>query len=133
MKGIKVFILAICMVFALASLAVTEEFKVYPGARLDEMLTKDAAEMAAKAKLAMKPSIYVTDDSFEKVLAFYKGIGEEYQTPLQKEGSCRFCRQEKNLERLLLFLTGRTPFGVPGSGQKSRDPISGKKWKRALI
>ena len=33
MKGIKVLILVICMVFLLVSFAATEEFKVYPGAK----------------------------------------------------------------------------------------------------
>ena len=59
------------------------EFKPYPGAKLDEKATKDAQEVAAmmKTKTKAKASVYTTDDSFEKVYEFYKGVAKEFSMP----------------------------------------------------
>ncbi|MBN1164636.1 MAG: hypothetical protein JXB45_08660 [Candidatus Krumholzibacteriota bacterium] len=63
------------------------DFKVYPDAKLDEKLTKEALEMSAGAPGAdqWKIAIYTTKDSYEKVCAFYKKIGNEYHMPSAPE------------------------------------------------
>ncbi len=53
------------------------DFKVYPGAKLDEKLTKEAndfgAKSAATSKMAIpKATIYTTGEAYDKVYAFYK-------------------------------------------------------------
>jgi hypothetical protein len=127
MKGIKVMIFVICMVFSLVSFAATAEFKAYPGSKLDETLTKDAAEVAAKAKLAMKPSIYVTNDSFEKVLDFYKGIGKEYQTPLQKEARLQVLPSGKKPKEAFIIFDGANTIWVSKLWAKIQRPYVGQK------
>lgn len=58
------------------------DFKVYPGAKVDDKLTREANEYAAKAKMAApKATIYVTGEAYEKVVTFYQGVGKEYQMP----------------------------------------------------
>lgn len=62
------------------------DFKVYPGAKVDEKLTKEANDFAAKSAAgdkmsALKATIYITGDAYEKVYSFYKGVGKEYQMP----------------------------------------------------
>ncbi|MGD9577024.1 MAG: hypothetical protein AB7Y74_02090 [Syntrophorhabdus sp.] len=62
------------------------DFKVYPGAKLDEKLTKEANDFGAKSsatsKMAIpKATIYTTGEAYDKVYAFYKGVGKEYQMP----------------------------------------------------
>jgi hypothetical protein len=56
--------------FLAASLLIAAEFKVYPGAKVDEELTKMRASMK-------NSRVYVTSDSFDKVYSFYKGIATE--------------------------------------------------------
>ncbi|HSO73041.1 MAG TPA: hypothetical protein VLR91_10425, partial [Thermodesulfobacteriota bacterium] len=62
------------------------DFKVYTGAKVDDKLTREANEMAAKAQGgskigAPKATIYVPGDPYEKVYGFYQGVGKEYQMP----------------------------------------------------
>jgi hypothetical protein len=56
-------------------------FKVYPGAKVDARATKDANDMSKQYKMATKSTIYTTNDTFEKVASFYKGIAREYVMP----------------------------------------------------
>ncbi len=58
------------------------EFKLYPGAKIDEKATKLANELAQQAKEKdAKATIYTTSDSFQKVASFYKSIAKEYSMP----------------------------------------------------
>lgn len=59
------------------------DFSVYPKAKLDEKLTKEATQMQAGAPGAdkWKVAIYTTKDSFEKVCDFYSKTGKEYEMP----------------------------------------------------
>ena len=49
-------------------------FKVYPGAT---KLEKESAEATKNLPNGGESSVYVTKDSYEKVVAFYQGIGQE--------------------------------------------------------
>jgi len=75
------FVLVACIALALSSFVVAGEFKVYPGAKLDERATNDANELAKQSHMTSKTKVYTTDDAFDKVLSFYKGIGAEYKMP----------------------------------------------------
>jgi hypothetical protein len=62
------------------------DFKVYPGAKVDEKLTREANDFGAKAAAGSKmtvpkATIYTTGDAYEKVYSFYKGVGKEYMMP----------------------------------------------------
>ena len=70
----------------LCAIVSAEGFKVYPGARVDEKLTREANDLGAKAAAGSKiavpqATIYTTGDAYEKVYAFYKGVGKEYMMP----------------------------------------------------
>jgi len=68
--------------FVLSCVAFAADFKLYPGAKIDEKVTKEANESAAVAKMSgTKATIYTTTDSFQKVASFYKGIAKEYAMP----------------------------------------------------
>lgn len=62
-------------------LGLASQFKVYPGASLDEKATKEARELATQAKQAGSPRIYTTKDPFQKVALFYKELGKEIAMP----------------------------------------------------
>ena len=86
MKILRSAVFAIVMVFISIVVVSAADFKVYPGAKIDEKLTKEAndfgAQAAASSKMAVpKATIYTTGDAYEKVYSFYKGVGKEYQMP----------------------------------------------------
>lgn len=86
MKLLKSTGFVVAMVFVSIMVVSAADFKIYPGAKIDEKLTKEANDYAAKAaagsKMAVpKATIYITGDAYEKVFSFYKGVGKEYQMP----------------------------------------------------
>ena len=52
-------------------------FRPYPNAKLD----KAAAAAASKEQIGTQVEVYTTNDSFEKVNAFYKSLYKEYVMP----------------------------------------------------
>jgi hypothetical protein len=72
--------LALASGLALTTAAFAAEFQPYPGATLNDELTKEVHAELAKARpraqlLYGDPQIYTTTAPFEKVLAFYKKLG----------------------------------------------------------
>ena len=77
-----------CAAFVLAVLilpgaALAQGFKVYPGAKLDPKASEEARKGARAAGPGMDSSVYLTNDAFEKVVAFYKGFAKELQMPVR--------------------------------------------------
>lgn len=59
-----------------------QDFKVYPGAaKYTPPDTEETREMQKLIPPGTESSHYTTNDSFEKVAAFYKGVGQEYTMP----------------------------------------------------
>jgi hypothetical protein len=86
MKILRTTVIAVVMVFISFMVLSAADFKVYPGAKVDEKLTKEANDFAAKSvagsKMAVpKAAIYTTGEAYEKVYSFYKSVGKEYQMP----------------------------------------------------
>lgn len=77
MRTSRLTLIALMLVTLTASMA-GQGFKVYPGAK--KLVSPDTKE-SKEAMDALPPGTtidsYLTDDSFEKVVAFYKGIGKE--------------------------------------------------------
>jgi len=78
----KIAIVSLFVVLVLSPFVFASEFKVYPGAKIDEKTTKEANEAAQGAKMSnVKSTIYTTMDSFPKVTLFYKSMSKEYIMP----------------------------------------------------
>jgi hypothetical protein len=75
------FILTFVMFFTLPALGFSASFKVYPGARLEDVYETKQSEVGAKMSKAPKVIIFTTNDLFENVVAFYRGTGREYRIP----------------------------------------------------
>jgi hypothetical protein len=69
------------MVFALSAVVFAGVFKVYPGAKLDDIYEARQSEAGGKMSKAPKVFIFTTSDPFESVVAFYSGIAREYRIP----------------------------------------------------
>ena len=79
----KIFFALALGIFSLSP-AVAADFKPYPGARVEEAATQAARRDSAQNPLQLKEmvlTIYLTDALFEKVAAFYRGLGREYKMP----------------------------------------------------
>jgi hypothetical protein len=86
MKPLRSTVFAVVLIFITIMVLSAADFKVYPGAKIDEKLTKEANDFGAKAAAGSKmtvprATIYTTGDAYEKVYSFYKGVGKEYQMP----------------------------------------------------
>jgi hypothetical protein len=62
------------LLFAFSTLSLAQEFKPYTGAKLDDKASREASA-AAPGK---QSEVYTTNDSLEKVYAFYKGMYKEF-------------------------------------------------------
>lgn len=76
----KKFLFFCFLIFAL--LSISEGFQIYPDSKLDEKASKEAMEVAKEQGISnVNYEIYISEDSFEKVCAFYKNISKEYLMP----------------------------------------------------
>jgi hypothetical protein len=77
------------MVFALPAVVFAGLFKVYPGAQLDDIYEARQSEAGSKMSKTPKVIIFTTNDFFENVVAFYRGIAREYRMPGREGKSTR--------------------------------------------
>jgi hypothetical protein len=75
------FILTLVMFFTSTTVALAGGFKVYPGARVEEIYEARQSETGTKMPKSPKVIIFTTNDFFENVVAFYRGTGREYRMP----------------------------------------------------
>jgi len=93
--------------FAFSMVVDAADFKLYPGAKIDEKETKKANEMAAAAKMVKtKITIYTTQDSFDKVFAFYKGIAKEYTMPRESKTNLPKTKSGQTLKDAFFIFDG---------------------------
>lgn len=64
------------------AVALAQDFKLYPGSKLDEKASRDASATAP----GKQSDVYTTTDAFDKVYAFYKGLYKEYTMPRMPPG-----------------------------------------------
>jgi hypothetical protein len=72
-------ILTFIMSFTLPVVVFPGGFKVYPGARVEEVYEPNQSATGAKMSKPAKVMIFTTNDFFENVVAFYRGTGREYR------------------------------------------------------
>jgi len=77
----RIWILAFLMLLSLPEIAFSASFKVYPGAKLEDIYEPKQSEVGTKMPKAPKVIIFTTNDPFESVVAFYRGTGREYRMP----------------------------------------------------
>ncbi len=97
-------ILTLVMSFTLSTVAFAERaFKVYPGAKLEEVDESNPGEAANKMQKVPKVIIYTTNDFFENVVAFYRGTGREYRMPGTGERPLRLSTGQELKEAYFIF------------------------------
>jgi hypothetical protein len=75
MLRISLFVIVVSvLLIAVNPPCLAQDFKPYPGAKLDEKASREASA-AAPGK---QSQVFTTEDTFEKVYSFYKGLYKEY-------------------------------------------------------
>lgn len=72
------------LVLAMSVGAAGQGFKVYPGATKYTPDTKETKEATQTLPPGTTTAVYLTDDSFEKVVAYYKSFAKEYTMPRRR-------------------------------------------------
>jgi len=75
------FVLALTILLFLPALGFSASFKVYPGAKLEDVYEAKQSEAETKMSKSHKVIIFTTNDLFENVVAFYRSIAREYRMP----------------------------------------------------
>lgn len=122
MKFLKSLFFMSFLVFSLSSFASAGGFQVYPGAEFREDLKGMASGPIVTG--LMKPEgtrtkVFTTSDRFEKVVAFYRGIGKQYRVgALERRRGKKLYELGYKLEEAFFILDG------------ARDIWSSKLWVR---
>ena len=69
------------MVLILPVSICARSFQVYRGAKVEDIYEAKQQESGAKMVKTPKVIVFTTNDPFESVVAFYRGIGREYRMP----------------------------------------------------
>ncbi len=78
MRGFGSFSIATSMLLvSISVVCLAQEIKVYPGAKHDDQVSRDATAAAPGKQV----DVYLTSDGFDKVYAFYKALYKEYAMP----------------------------------------------------
>jgi hypothetical protein len=75
------YILALTILILLPAPGFSATFKVYPGAKIEDVYEAKQSEAGTKLPKAPKVIIFTTNDPFESVVAFYRGTAREYRMP----------------------------------------------------
>jgi hypothetical protein len=116
-----------------ATLVPAAPFQRYPGSHIDEHTTELAnrRSTAKDGEAATKTTIYVTTDSYEKVLAWYRKFGREFVMPgglAQPTG----LPEGKKLRQTYYILDSSTSLRGSKSWVKIQNPYAGPPWKAKL-
>jgi hypothetical protein len=112
------------LIFALTSAAAGQGFKLYPGAnKYTPPDTEENREIMKALPPGTTATAYTTKDSFDKVLAFYKGIAKEYKMPGMHPGGKLPTGQE--MKMTFLIFDGAADITVSKSWAKVQNPFIG--------
>ncbi len=100
-KTVSTLVLAILL--GLPLLGLSASFKVYPGAKLENIYEPKQSEIEAKISKAPKVITFTTSDPFESVAAFYRGIVREYRLPGASGRPARLSSGQELKETYFIF------------------------------
>ena len=111
-------------VLAVTTLAAGQGFKIYPGAsKYTPPDTKETREAMQYLPPGTEASFYLTNDSFEKVVAFYKGFATEYTMPGMPKG--RKLPSGQELKQTYFIFDGAKDLQTSKSWAKVQRPFIG--------
>lgn len=108
-------------------------FQRYPGSHIDEHTTElvNRRNAAKAGEAASTTTIYVTTDSYEKVLAWYRKFGREFVMP-GGLGQPTDLPEGKKLRQTYYIFDNSTSLRGSKSWVKIQSPYAGPPWKPDL-
>jgi hypothetical protein len=98
-----VYILALMILLFLPALGFSASFKVYPGAKIEDVYEAKQSEADSRMSKSHKVIIFTTDDLFENVVAFYSSIAREYRMPGMAGKSAKLSSGQELKEAYFIF------------------------------
>lgn len=98
--------LAFMMLIVLPVVVFAGSFKVYPGARLYDVVKSEQPDAVNKKSKTQKVIIFMTDDLFENVVSFYRGNAREYRIPGREGRSIRLSSGQEIKEAYFILDDG---------------------------
>jgi hypothetical protein len=96
-------VLLLLMLFALPVGVFAGTFEVYPGAKLEDTYEARQSDAGSKMRKTPKVFIFTTNDFFENVVAFYRGIAREYKVPGSRGKSAKLSSGEELKEAYFIL------------------------------
>jgi hypothetical protein len=108
-------------------------FKPYPGAQIDDRTTRLINPRAeeSRASRSRTTTIYITTDSYDKVLAFYRRLGREFVLP-GGLGRPTGLPEGKKLRQTYIILDAARGLKASKRWVKIQTPYVGPAWKTRL-
>jgi hypothetical protein len=97
---------ATLLILAAATIVAGQGFKTYPGAKKFTPDSKETKEVLESLPAGTEISVYLTDDSFEKVVAFYRGFAKEYTMPMPRMPKSRKLPNGQELKQVYFIFDG---------------------------
>lgn len=114
----------VTVILMVAAAATAQGFKTYPGST---KYTPPDSEETREAKKATPPgtesAIYISNDSYDKVVAFYKALGQEYTMPGMAKN--RKLPNGQELEQTFFIFDGAKDLSTSKSWAKVQRPFIG--------
>lgn len=130
MRTLK-FAAACVFVLAMATEVSAQDFKVYPGAtKFAYSAAEDTKKAIVSTSSGTTQTIYVSDDSFDKVATFYRGIAREYTMPYQQND--KKLSSGKELNEFYFILDGAKDLTASKYWVKIQRPFVGLIEMRAM-
>jgi hypothetical protein len=111
------------LIFALNAEGAGQGFKPYPGAVKYTPDTKETRVAMQSLPPGTTSTVYLTNDSFEKVVAFYKASAKEYKIPGMPEGGKLPTGQE--LKKTILIFDGAADIATSKNWATVQHPFIG--------
>lgn len=97
------FVLALTILLLLPASGFSATFKVYPGAKVEDVYEVKQSEAETKMSKSHKVIIFTTNDLFENVVAFYRSIAKEYRVPGMAGKSAKLSSGQELKEAYFIF------------------------------
>jgi hypothetical protein len=97
------YILTFMMFISLSAVVFAGSFKVYPGAKVEDVFERKQSGVDSRMSKPLKVIIFTTNDFFENVVAFYRGTGREYRIPGSSGKPTKLSSGEELKEAYFIF------------------------------
>jgi len=119
------YLFASMIVFVVVSVIFAASFQVYPRAKLVDVYEVKQPGVGGKESKPSKEIVFTTNDPFESVVAFYRGIAREYRMPGYRGGS-NYPSLEQELKEAYFIFDNAADLSSSNHWIKIQRPYLGK-------